>query len=88
MSSVPRVQILISCFLDCDSVRSLSEVVNKARSVLMYLVVVLLAGSNGASCLRQVSENSPDPQKLCRWQELMLEMIFGAPHRHPHLADF
>ena len=50
MSSVPRVQILISSFLDCDSVRSLSEVVNKARSVLMYLVVVLLAGSNGASC--------------------------------------
>ena len=88
MSSVPRVQILISSFLDCDSVRSLSEVVNKARSVLMFFLVVLLAGSNGASCLRHVHENPAELQKLCWWRELMLETIFGVPHGDPHLADF
>jgi hypothetical protein len=86
MSSVPRVQILMSSFLDCDSVRSLSVAVNKAMSVSGFLFVVLLAGSNWAPCLRHVHENPVDFQRLCWWQGLMLGMISGVPHNHPHLA--
>ena len=57
MSSVPRVQMFMSSFLDCDYVMSLSEVVNKARSRLMCSDVKVVAGSNGVSCSRQVHKN-------------------------------
>ena len=54
MSSVRCVQMLRSSFLDCDSVRSLSEVLNKARSRLMCSDVGVVAGSKGVSSIELI----------------------------------
>ena len=60
MLSVPLVQMSISSFLDCDSVRCVSELLNVIKlvwAVVVGFVLVVLEGVRVVFCSRQLHKN-------------------------------